>query len=32
LTQKGWQVIHIIMKGKVWIPKQRGPLTIEIGC
>ncbi len=25
LTERGWQVIHIIEKGRVWIPKIGGP-------
>jgi len=26
LIQKGWQVVHIVEKGKIWIPKKGSPV------
>lgn len=26
LIQKGWQVVHIIERGKIWIPKKGSPV------
>jgi uncharacterized protein (DUF488 family) len=31
LSQRGWKVIHIIEKGKVWIPKKRDQHLTVIG-
>jgi uncharacterized protein (DUF488 family) len=31
LIQRGWQVIHIIDKGNVWIPKKRDQVLMATG-
>ncbi len=29
LFQKGWTVVHIIEKGRIWVPRERGQDLIE---
>jgi len=31
LVQRGWQVVHIIEKGRTWIPKTEGNASLKHG-